>query len=465
MFIVAGTKSGVGKTVVTLGLMGALKEKGFAVRPFKAGPDYIDPGLHEGVLGVPSYNLDTWMMGTSGVSSTFERVTAGADIGVVEGVMGLFDGRGGVSDEGSTAHIAKTLGLPVVLVVDASSMARSVAAIVKGFTDFDPEVKFLGVIFNRVGSERHAEIIKEAIEEFTDVKILGFIMRDASLALPERHLGLVTRGDIGSSVWKKFTCSAVKAVSSAVDIDYIIKETARPGSRANKQKDRGSLLKPEAAFNKGGGVPIAVARDSAFSFYYRENLEILASLGAEVKFFSPMKDKSLPPGVRGIYLGGGYPELYAEALSANRSMREEIREFSRAGAPVFAECGGLIYLGKRVRSAGNKGFDMAGVFPWTCRMLKRRKALGYRELKAKGGEVFLQEGESVRGHEFHYSEIMGEHSGVGRVFGGYGYLRKRTLASYVHLHFASNPHFAENFIRECEKTIDIRIPQGKVRTK
>ncbi len=457
MFIVAGTKSGVGKTVVTLGLMGALKEKGLNVKPFKAGPDYIDPGLHEGVLGSPSYNLDTWMMGILGVTETFGRVMAGADIGVVEGVMGLFDGRGGVSDEGSTAHIAKTLGLPVILVVDASSMARSVAAIVKGFTDFDPDIKFLGVIFNRVGSERHAEIIKEAIEEYTDVKILGFIKRDALLALPERHLGLVTRGDIGSSVWKKFIGSAVNAVSEAVNIDYIIKEAARlkkaHACGVKRIKAPGAALKSasKSGNKKNSKVMIAVARDSAFSFYYRENLEILTSLGAEIKFFSPMKDKGLPPGVRGVYLGGGYPELYGEALAANTSMREAIKAFSNSGAPVFAECGGLIYLGKRVKCAGNKGFDMAGVFPWTCRMLKRRKALGYRELTATGGEFFLREGESVRGHEFHYSEIMGEHKGVRRVFGGYGYQRERTLASYVHIHFASNPEFAVNFIRECEK--------------
>ena len=448
MFIVAGTKSGSGKTVITLGLMGTLRERGLTLKPFKAGPDYIDPGLHEGVLGTPSYNLDTWMMGAQGVVSTFDRVMAGADIGVVEGVMGLFDGRGGASDEGSTAHIAKTLGIPIILVIDASSMARSVAAIVKGFTDFDPEVRFLGVIFNRVGSERHAEIIKEAIEEYTDIKILGFIMRDTSLVLPERHLGLVTRGDIGSSAWKRFIASAVSAVSGAVNIDYIIKETARP--RKGKQsdlKDTGGI-----ALRKGGGkVPIAVARDSAFSFYYRENLEILASLGAEIRFFSPVKDKGLPYGVKGLYLGGGYPELYADALEANTSMRKSIKEFSNSGAPVFAECGGLIYLGKRVRTAGKSGFDMTGIFPWTCRMLNKRKALGYRELTAEEGAIFLRKGESIRGHEFHYSEIMGEHKGVKRVFGGYGFLKNKTLVSYVHLHFASNPEFAENFIRECEK--------------
>ncbi len=443
MFVIAGNKSGSGKTTITLGIMEALKRRGLSVRPFKAGPDYIDPGLHASLCEKPSYNLDTWMMGTEGVKNSFKAAMSGNDMGVVEGVMGLYDGKGGIGEEGSTAHLAKTLNLPVILVVDASSMARSIAALIKGFTEFDPALKFLGVIVNRVASERHAEIVRDAVSTLKSVKLLGMIPRETGLKLGERHLGLVTRGDILDKKWSAFIKNAGDLVEEHIDLDLIIKKT-RKKTKAN---GRAVVKRPTSS------IRIGLARDPAFSFYYEENLDILKSYGAELVEFSPINDIALPPALSGLYIGGGYPELYAEELNANKAMRAEIKAFSRAGRPVFAECGGLIYLGRKVRSTGGLSHEMAGVFPWTVRMLKKRKALGYRELTACDGTPFLEKGERVRGHEFHYSELCGNYPKVTRAFGGEAFLKNKTIVTYTHLCFASNPGFAGGFIDECKKIL------------
>ncbi len=447
-FIVAGTNSSAGKTVLTLALMGALRRRGLVVQPFKAGPDYIDPGHHRALLKRPSYNLDTWMMGERGVARTFGRQMCGADVGVVEGVMGLFDGKDGVSDEGSTAHITKILKIPVLLVVNAEKTARSAGAAVLGFESYDPDVRIKWVVFNRVGSDRHFRILKDSIQKGpkgSKVSVLGYLPKDDELTMPERHLGLTTAGDMGTGVWRRFVRKAVTLVERSVDIDGLI------GSLPTVRVKAEPVKKPS-----GKAVRVAVALDRAFCFYYEENLDVLRSFGAETVFFSPIKDKKLPAGVDGVYIGGGYPELYAKELEANGELREEILRKAKEGMPVFAECGGLMYLGKRIETEG-RAFKAAGLFPWTSRMLKKRKALGYREVRLTGDSPFASKG-AVRGHEFHYSEISKVPSGIKRGFifttaagteVAEGYTFKNTLASYVHLHFASNPSFAEGFVKRC----------------
>jgi cobyrinic acid a,c-diamide synthase len=450
-FIIAAPKSGAGKTTVTLALMAALRRAGVKVQPFKTGPDYIDPSLHNLVCRRSSYNLDTWMMGIDGVRKSFARAMVGADVGVVEGVMGLFDGKSGVVEDGSTAHLAKTLGLPVVLVVDASAMAGSVAPLVKGFKDFDKQVNIAGVILNRVGSSNHYKILKDALSKIK-VKVFGYIPRSAELVLPDRHLGLVTGVELrGSKEWRVFIKTATRLIGEHIDIGKLLKAAKSPKSTVNKD----ILVQAEVLSNHS---VIAVARDRAFCFYYDENLDMLRDLGARLRFFSPLEDATLPKGTRGIYLGGGYPELHAKALAANASMKAEVKAFALAGRPVYAECGGLMFLGRRLKDLTGKHYDMAGVFPWTSRMLKRRKRLGYREIVMKQGSPFLKKGGVIRGHEYHYSELRTRAKvetvykiGKGVAAISEGFLFKQTLASYVHLHFASNPDFALGFVKACAK--------------
>lgn len=449
-FIVAGGASGSGKTTVSIGLMAALKRRGLTVQPFKAGPDYIDPIHHSIVCGRPSYNLDTWMMGADGVRDAYVRIMSGADVGVIEGVMGLYDGKDGSNEEGSTAHLAKVLDIGVILVIDACRMARSIAALVSGFESFDPGVKIAGVILNRVGSERHFAILKEALEKYCRAKVIGYMPHVEDVIIPERHLGLVIPDE------------------NTLEGDHTVIE--RLVTLIEKYIDLGEVLKLRTEITTGGSdevvfsTPsqisdpprIAVAYDSAFCFYYPQNLDILRSLGAEIAFFSPMTSKSLPEQTTGIYFGGGYPELYAHSLEANSPLRNEIRDFAMKGMPVYAECGGLMYLGKYLSDMGGKTFEMAGVFPWTSKMFPKLRSLGYREVTAREMCPFLEKGQKIRGHEFHYSDItpVKETGRAYRITGGKGwfeegYLYMNTLASYVHLHFASNPGFARGFVNKC----------------
>jgi cobyrinic acid a,c-diamide synthase len=449
-FIIAGVSSGVGKTTITLGLMAALRKRGFKVQPFKAGPDYIDPSHHSSVCGRPSYNLDSWMMGEAGVKATFSRQMAGADIGIVEGVMGLFDGKGAGDESGSTAHLAKILGLEVILVVEASGIAGSIAALVQGFERFDPEVRVSGVIFNRVGSRRHFDLLKEAVETSCRAKVLGYLPRNDDLTIPERHLGLVVAGESQTGTYE----GLADLIGKTIDIDKVLE-------CANRNMI--SVSEGREAPTADGQVPqvtIAVARDSAFCFYYQENLDLLESFGARLAFFSPIEDEYLPEGTSGIYIGGGYPEIYGERLESNRAIKEAIKNMAKNNMPIYAECGGLIYLGSSVKNMeGNKSFDMTKVFPWQTTMGRSLKTLGYREVTGRKGLPFLEEGQKVRGHEFRYSGIEGDGefrpvytvSGRGAGVEEEGYLYRQTLASYIHLHFGSNPDFAEGFVSRCRE--------------
>lgn len=442
-FVIAGVSSGSGKTTVTLGLMAALKKRGLTVQPFKTGPDYIDPSHHTAVCGRPSYNLDTWMMGEEGVKASFSRAMTGADVGIVEGVMGLFDGKGGQNIEGSTAHLVKLLGIPVILVVDVAGMAGSVAAVVSGFERFDPILRIAGVIFNRVGSERHFAMLKEAVQSTCKSKVLGYLPKDSVSSIPARHLGLFMAEESGGDEY----IPPAGVLENSINLDELL---ACCGI--------GELPDINPPANESSGpVTIAVARDKAFCFYYEENLDILEEAGARIEFFSPLEDNNLPEGTAGIYIGGGYPELYAEALSGNKALRDEVRAAAEGGMPVYAECGGLMFLGKALTDLEGNNFEMAGLFPWVSRMLKKRRSLGYREVTAVDGCPFMGKGQKIRGHEFHYSEIESDEE-VGCAYlvsdgqeKKEGYLYKNSLASYVHLHFASNPKFAEGFVNQCRK--------------
>ncbi len=441
-FIITGTSSGTGKTTVTLALMAALRASGLAVQPFKAGPDYIDPSHHRAVCGRDSYNLDTWMMGAEAVRQTFSRKMKDADVGIAEGVMGLFDGRGGQNVEGSTAHLSKVLEIPVILIVDAAGMAGSAAALVQGFENFDSEVKIAGVIFNRVGSEQHFAMLKEAVENSCKARVLGYLTKNKEASIPERHLGLIMAGEDAAGYG-----ALAGLIEETVDVDALL------ACSSYKSKE----VSEEFLNKSAKPAIIAVARDEAFCFYYKENLDILERYGAKLAFFSPLEDEDLPEGTGGIYLGGGYPELHAEKLELNRSLKTQIKKFAEDGGSIYAECGGLMYLGANLTDLNDNSFGLTKVFPWHSKMLKKRKSLGYREVKANSNSPFMKEGETARGHEFHYSEIDGfedvgccyTSTGSNGSESKEGYVYKNTLASYIHLHFASNVGFAQRFVEKC----------------
>jgi cobyrinic acid a,c-diamide synthase len=453
--VIAAPMSGSGKTTVTLGIMECLKRRGLAVAPFKVGPDFIDPGWHRLVTGRTSVNLDGWMCPERFVRETFAVHSQGADIAVIEGVMGLFDGIDGSSEAGSTAQVAKILASPVILVVDAKSQARSAAALVQGFARFDPQVQLAGVIFNNVGSANHARILREAMAaSLPGIKVLGCIPRDEQLSIPSRHLGLVTAEENPLSA--EFLNSLATVIGEQLDLDGLLllenqKNRQPPPACGQKQ--------PSARRPVKGGVArtrIAVARDEAFCFVYEDNLRLLREAGAEIVEFSPLHDAHLPQGIAGMYLPGGYPELFAERLSANQSLIGEIRAAIESGMPAYAECGGFIYLTQGVRDQVLT--PLVGIFPVATRMLPRRKALGYREVVLIGDSILGPAGTVARGHEFHYSEMEEMPHEVerlyqlrknGSVIGAEGYRYRNCLASYQHLHFGSCPEIADAFVKTC----------------
>jgi cobyrinic acid a,c-diamide synthase len=452
-FVVAGTASGVGKTAVTLGLMAALRRRGCRVQGFKVGPDFIDPGHHGAASGTASRTLDGWMLSRAYNVATFRRhLTAGADIGIVEGVMGLFDGFDGRTEAGSTAEMAKWLGLPVVLVVDASAMARSVAALVLGFRAFDRGLRLAGVIFNRVGGPGHLRYLREAVEQTASLRVIGGLPVSRALAIPERHLGLVTRED--HRIGRRRLAAMASLVEENLDVDGLIAIAERGGRKLRE----GVAASRRPACGEGRRrVVFGVARDEAFCFYYADNLELLEAAGADLVFFSPLRDATLPAGVQALYFGGGYPELRAGVLSANRPMRRAIRAFAqRQGGLIYAECGGFMYLTRGIRDARGRFFPLVGLYPMEARMLPARRALGYVEAEIEAAAPHGFRG-TVRGHEFHYSELgpargRPSRAAVRLVYRlraardepsrREGYVCGRALGSYVHLHFGSNPAFA-----------------------
>jgi cobyrinic acid a,c-diamide synthase len=435
--VVGGTHSGVGKTTITLGLIGALRRRGLTVQPFKVGPDFIDPLHHGHASGRPSRNLDGWMLGADINRQRFATATADADAAVIEGVMGLYDGSEGKSDRGSTAEMAKLLDLPVVLVIDAGAMARSAAALIHGYVSFDPAVRVAGVILNNVGGAAHADMIRDAVGD--GMPILGALPRAADLVIPERHLGL----HLPHEKRQDYVEQVANLIEDHVDVDQLLSAT-----RTQRRPAPLQFAPPKPR------VRIGVARDEAFCFYYADNLELLAQAGAELVEFSPIRDP-LPPDLDGLYVGGGYPELHAAELAENTGTTAAIREFAFSGGPVYAECGGLMYLAEHLR-VGDSVYPLCGILPFSTTMPAPLK-LAYVEVETTGG--LFGAGRSARGHLFHHSEISGDEP-TSRCYqlrtsrgdrGEEGYHHRNVLASYIHLHFASDPGLAGALVDRCEE--------------
>jgi len=447
--VLAGTHSGCGKTTVTLGILAAFKKKGFEVQPFKAGPDFIDTGLHRLITGRTSRNLDIWMCGKQATIECFKRHAESADIAVIEGVMGMYDG------EFSTAMLASTLEVPAILVVDAYGMAESAGAVVKGFAS----ELIAGVIFNRVASDSHFKRLKDSVQ---NVPVLGYLPRDLDFEIPHRHLGLVVAEE--APIAYDSIDKLADAVIDHIDIDQIL-ETAkgRNGEHQNRRigesANRGKVFCSGSSSEPSFRAKIAVAYDKVFCFYYEDNLDLLRQAGAELIFFSPLSGKHIPADADAVYIGGGYPELYAEALSGNSSMLASVNAWTCSGRPIYAECGGLMYLSQGIYDFDGNFFKMAGVFPFETQMNKGGLHLGYREVILEGDCILGKKGEILRGHEFHYSRIVNRIDSAetnaiysvrnrsGRPLPGDGYRLNRTLASYVHLHFASNSAIADSFVK------------------
>lgn len=443
-FVVAGTQTGVGKTTLAVGLMRAYRDRGETVQPFKVGPDFIDPTHHRAAAGESSHNLDGWMLDRATNRELFRRRASEADVAIVEGVMGLFDGAEGSSDRGSTAEMARWLEMPVLLVVDAWKLGGSVAPIVAGFAEFDAELDVAGVVLNRVTGPRHADMLRASLERVDGVDVLGAVPADDKLEIPERHLGLELSGESGLSEARMQACGA--RIGEEVDLEAVYNRAVRVEPPASSGRSR-----------TRSNVRIGVATDAAFQFYYRENLDRLESAGAELIEFSPVAGE-WPDRLDGLYLGGGYPELAAEELSARGDWFAALRKFSRSGGPVYAECGGLMVLGEAVETTEGETFEMAGVFPWTTR-ISERPHLDYAEVEVTEGSP-LFDSRSLRGHFFHYSRMVDEPASgdFRRVYDvepergdavREGYLLRRTLASYIHLHFASDGGAARSFVRTC----------------
>jgi len=439
--LIAGTSSGSGKTTITLGLLAALRNIGLAVQPFKCGPDFIDPGLHQLACGRVSRNLDLWMMGEARVRETFAsaRQSSGADISVIEGVMGMFDGQ-----KSSSAALAKALGVPVILILDVRSAAESVAAVLKGFEMLDPEVAPVAVILNRVASPRHLELVSAAIRRHCRAEILGHLPQSLDFIMPARHLGLFTGEE------QPISPGTLERLAATIQAQINLPRLLELASGATE---------PEAELAPGRQeyVPvqarIGVARDKAFCFYYEDNLDLLRAAGAELVFFSPLEDRCLPERLDGLYLGGGYPELYARELSGNLEMRQAVYEWAESGRPL-SECGGFMYLSEQLVDLEGEVHAMTGVFPVQAVMRSRRQRLGYRQALCRADNLLGPAGEMLRGHEFHYSETSPMPPEVERVAADDEqqaeiYRLRESVAGYLHLHFGSRPQSAAWLVDYC----------------
>jgi cobyrinic acid a,c-diamide synthase len=448
--VIAGAHSGAGKTTLTAGLIAALRRRGLAVQPFKVGPDYIDPTYHTLAAGRPCRNLDAWMLPPDAVVAAFARGCRGADLAVIEGVMGLFDGFGYDDETGSTAHVAKLLAAPVVLVLNIRSLARSAAALAQGYANFDPDLPLAGFILNHAGSAAHGEGVARAVTGATGLPCFGWLPRDERLRIPERHLGLVPTAEPGR--WEAFIAAAAEHVARYLDLDALLAVAGTaPPVVAVETLHATSLQQPRAR--------IAVARDEAFNFYYEDNLDLLREAGAELAFFSPLADAALPTGVRGLYIGGGFPEVYADRLAANAALRGELAAAITAGLPTYAECGGLMYLTQSITDLAGRAHPMVGALPGRS-LMAGRLTLGYRQATTLANTFLAPAGLTVRGHEFHYSEWIDRPAGQAayRIAAGKnqpdcleGFASATLLASYVHLHWGACPDLAMRFVAACRQ--------------
>ncbi|MBW4553373.1 MAG: cobyrinate a,c-diamide synthase [Aphanocapsa sp. GSE-SYN-MK-11-07L] len=449
--VIAGDRSGVGKTTITLALLAALRQRGLAVQSFKVGPDYIDPMFHQFVTGRPCRNLDPVLTSEHYVQKCFSQHSQTSH-SLIEGVMGLFDGAGG-TDWGSTAHIARLLNLPILLVLDCASLSGSVAAIAHGFKTFDPRLKLAGLVLNRVGSDRHQAMLTEALAPL-GLPILGVLRRQSAITIPDRHLGLVPTAELP-------------------DLRSLVDQLAYLGEACFDWQQLLPLLQtsqicPDQAISEPAlpdlaGVRVAIAHDQAFSFYYPDNLDALADLGAELVSWSPLQDAGLPAGVQGLYLGGGFPEMFAPALAANLPARQSVRQALQAGLPTYAECGGLMYLCQQIETLEQESFPMVGVLPAQATM-GQRLSLGYRQAIALRDTPLLSAGTGVWGHEFHRSQLLDRANAPIFTTTGFrakstpasaltwqpeGWQQHQVHASYIHLHWGDRLELPRRFLSHC----------------
>ena len=437
--VVAGTSSGAGKTTVACGLIGALRARGLTVQGFKVGPDFIDPSHHALASGRPGRNLDAFLSGPERIAPLVRHGSHGADIAVIEGVMGLFDGASGRGELASSAHIAKLLDAPVLLVLDAAAMARSAAAMVHGFMTFDPDVNVAGVIFNKVGSDIHEQLLREALEG-SGLPVLGALRRDERVVTPERHLGLVPAAEREPDAR-----AALQALAAAIE-RYADLEALQRLARTAPDLP-GPAWSPDGEQPVPAGTRIAIARGPAFSFHYEENLELLQGAGAEIVGFDPLREEALPEGTGALILAGGFPEVFGAELAANLPLKAEIAAFAASGRPVLAECGGLLYLCGEL-----DGHAMCDVLPARAAMTGRL-TLGYREAVATTTTPWLEAGAAVRGHEFHYSRVEASDPQAQSAWRlstrnferTEGMVRGSVQAGYLHVHWAAHPEVAHAF--------------------
>ncbi|MDT7485079.1 cobyrinate a,c-diamide synthase [Citrobacter koseri] len=445
-FILAGTGSGCGKTTVTLGLLSLLKRRGMRVQPCKVGPDYLDTGWHTAVCGSASRNLDSFMLPEPVLNALFCEHMQQADVAVIEGVMGLYDGYGTDPNYCSTAAMAKQLGCPVILLVDGKAVSTSIAATVMGFQHFDPDLNIAGVIVNRVNSETHYQLLKTAIERYCSLPVLGYVPGVEGVALPERHLGLITAREsvVNQQPWQDFA----DTLERTLDIDALLSLSQLTALPAGEWP---ALPDPQA----GKGLTVAIADDEAFNFYYPDNLKLLERTGVTMTRFSPLHDSTLPE-CQMIWLGGGYPELHAAALAANTPMLAQMRAAHQRGVAIYAECGGLMYLGSTLEDASGEIHRMVDVIPGHSKMRKRLTRFGYCEAQAREQTLLAAAGEVLRGHEFHYSDFLPENPAVmacrkvrdGKTLQEWsgGWQVGNTFASYLHVHFAQRPAMLNHWL-------------------
>ncbi len=451
--VIAGTQSGTGKTSLSLALVTSLKRRGLRVQTFKIGPDFLDPSYLTLASERPCYNLDGWMTRKEYALALFSRTTRDADIAVIEGVMGLFDGSDPGSSEGSTAEMARWLDAPVLLVVNVHGMARSLSAVVKGCVEFERDLKVAGIVANRSGSDHHKDWLAQSLRSANLPSLLGAIPRGTFPTLASRHLGLVTADP--QNLPARILENLADALEQSISVDTVLQIARNAPPLPVTEPEQEAKPCPKR-------VSIGVAYDRAFHFYYPDNLDELKGRGCDLIFFSPLRDTKLPEGIDALYFGGGYPEEFAEPLAENREMQEAVRQFARRGLPLYAECGGLMYLTQGIETTRGKRYPMVGLLPVWSRMLNRLKSLGYVEVTLVRNSLWGDKGAVLRGHEFHYSELVGAPSEDSRWTHVYRIKRRRSeiifpeglqqnnvLASYVHLHWASQPGNIETFINHC----------------
>ena len=444
--IISATQSGAGKTTITAGILAALKKRGFNVQAYKVGPDYIDTGFHEIASGKPSHNLDSWLVGEDKLKEIFFTPSNCAQIAVIEGVMGLYDG--GIGGVSSTAQIARILRSPTVLVIDVKSMGTSAAAIALGFREFDKDLNIAGVILNRVGSDSHKKIIVDALEKI-NIKCFGAIKRNAEFVLPERHLGLVPTAENNfAEIIEKISAT----IESEIDIDALI-EIANSAPAVQLSNYNTTTL-PDCH------TKIAVAKDAAFNFYYEESLNELEKRGAEIVYFSPLESEKLPENISGLIIGGGFPEMFAEKLQANKKIRRAIRTAAENNLPIYAECGGFMYLMNSITDFGGRNFEMCGVIPARAVMTDKLQTVGYIDAEILSDCIIGRAGDKIHAHEFHFSTADTDNNifsckrmRTGKIYHA-GFFTKNIVASYLHIHFAGCQSAAENFINACKNYSD-----------